>query len=80
LFEILRVLRKELADKDGLPPYVIFHDATLKEMASRYPRTSEALQKISGVGEAKLLKYGEVFLKKINEYCSVKGVGALKSK
>ncbi|KKQ95059.1 MAG: helicase RecQ protein [candidate division CPR2 bacterium GW2011_GWC1_39_9] len=78
LFEILRTLRKELADKEGLPPYVIFHDTTLKEMASSYPRTSEALQKISGIGEAKLLKYGEVFLNKIDEYCSIKGVGALK--
>ena len=61
-FERLRALRLELAQTSGLPPYVIFHDKTLKEMAVRRPTNREQLLEISGVGEIKAEKYGEQFL------------------
>ncbi len=69
LFEQLRVLRKTLADQESVPPYVIFHDSSLKEMSVCYPRSLIDLRRISGVGERKLKKYGEVFLKEIAGYC-----------
>jgi ATP-dependent DNA helicase RecQ len=62
LFERLRELRLELARAQGVPPYVIFHDATLQEMAVARPRTRDQLAGISGVGERKLDRYGEAFL------------------
>ncbi len=62
LFENLRVLRKRLADENGVPPYVIFHDATLREMATRKPATLAEFAMIAGVGQTKLEKYGELFL------------------
>jgi len=61
----LRACRKELADKQGVPPYVIFHDTTLFGMLERKPRTLEELAEVSGVGAAKLEKYGEIFLEAI---------------
>ncbi|MDY6840061.1 MAG: DNA helicase RecQ [Pseudomonadota bacterium] len=64
-WEALRTCRKELADKQGVPPYVIFHDATLLGMLERKPRTLEELAEVSGVGAAKLEKYGEIFLQTI---------------
>lgn len=69
LFERLRALRKEIALQKNLPPYIIFSDTSLKEMATRFPRTSEEFHSITGVGEHKLRKYGEVFLKEIENYC-----------
>jgi ATP-dependent DNA helicase RecQ len=65
LFEELRELRKEIADELDLPPYVIFHDATLMQMAEERPTTEAALLAISGVGEAKLRRYGSAFLEAI---------------
>jgi ATP-dependent DNA helicase RecQ len=62
LFEALRAKRRELAMEAGLPPYVIFHDATLREMASAKPITLAALSRITGVGARKLDAYGEAFL------------------
>ena len=62
LFERLRKLRKELADQAGIPPYMIFSDATLAEMADKQPQSREAMLKISGIGAHKLEKYGEAFL------------------
>ena len=62
LFERLRDLRKHLADTQGLPPYVIFHDATLREMAARRPQTLSQFANIRGVGEGKLARYGEQFI------------------
>ncbi len=66
LFEKLRAKRLELAKAQNLPPYVIFHDTTLVEMAKMKPKTLEELAGISGVGGVKLEKYGEVFLGVIN--------------
>jgi ATP-dependent DNA helicase RecQ len=68
LFEALRALRKELADIQGLPPYVIFHDATLVQMAETRPIELSQMQYISGVGERKLAQYGEDFLKVIQQH------------
>ncbi len=62
LFEALRELRKRLADDQGVPPYVIFGDATLTQMSRDKPRTEDALLKINGVGQVKLERYGAEFL------------------
>ncbi len=62
LWEALRQKRRDLAEEQGVPPYVIFHDATLAEMISYRPQTLEQLARISGVGERKLEAYGEDFL------------------
>ena len=62
LFEALRALRLELARQQGLPPYVIFHDATLVAMARARPKGREALAEIPGVGRSKLERYGDLFL------------------
>ncbi|MFN8423591.1 MAG: DNA helicase RecQ [Anaerolineae bacterium] len=62
LFEALRARRLELAREQAVPPYVIFHDKTLLAMAARRPTTTAALAGISGVGDAKLARYGEAFL------------------
>lgn len=67
LFQALRGVRKEIADGAGVPPYVVFGDATLREMASQKPRSLEAMLEISGVGLHKLKKYGERFLAVILE-------------
>ena len=65
LFDRLRRKRKELADEQGVPPYVVFHDKTLAAMALHRPRTPEALLRIGGVGQAKLKRFGEAFLAEI---------------
>jgi ATP-dependent DNA helicase RecQ len=62
LFEKLRALRRALADKAGIPPYVIAHDTVLIEMASAKPRTPEELLAIKGMGEKRVKKYGPLFL------------------
>jgi ATP-dependent DNA helicase RecQ len=62
LFEELRALRRQIAEREGVPAYVIFHDATLREMAVVRPSTLEELLDISGVGQRKLEKYGGEFL------------------
>ena len=63
LFQTLRALRKELATAQGVPPYVVFSDASLEEMAARRPRTAEELLTVGGVGETKLARYGDEFLR-----------------
>ncbi|MCL7412769.1 MAG: DNA helicase RecQ [ANME-2 cluster archaeon] len=65
LFNRLRTLRKTLADRKNLPPYIIFSDSSLKEMASKVPRTHQEFLNITGVGENKLVKYGDAFLSEI---------------
>ncbi|MHB8428029.1 MAG: RQC domain-containing protein, partial [Acidiferrobacterales bacterium] len=62
LWEALRVRRRELAREQGVPPYVVFHDATLAEMVERRPLTLGDLAHISGVGERKLAAYGDDFI------------------
>jgi ATP-dependent DNA helicase RecQ len=74
LFEILRSLRKKLADDAGMPPYVIFHDSSLIEMATYLPRSQSDFRKIIGVGESKLEKYGELFLEEIAGYCKERNI------
>jgi ATP-dependent DNA helicase RecQ len=66
LFEKLRAKRLELAKAQNVPPYVIFHDRTLADMAARCPRSIAELAGIPGVGEAKLTRYGAAFLEIIN--------------
>jgi ATP-dependent DNA helicase RecQ len=61
-FEVLRALRRKLAEAQGLPPYVVFHDATLKAMVQKKPRSLAELARVPGVGQAKLEKYGGEFL------------------
>ena len=68
LFEALRGRRRELAAEAGVPPYVIFHDSTLREMAEVKPATLSALARISGVGEAKLERYGAAFVEVIDAH------------
>lgn len=67
LFDALRELRRTLAQEGQVPPYVIFHDATLRDMASRRPMTLEELGSLPGIGAKKLDAYGEAFLKAIRE-------------
>ena len=67
LWEALRSCRKQLADDNDVPPYVIFHDSTLRQMAADKPQTTEELLAISGVGHTKLERYGEAFLEVIRE-------------
>jgi len=74
LFERLRALRKRLADEHGLPPYVVFHDATLREMAERRPRNLSQFADLPGVGEAKLARYGERFIALIVEHAQSAGL------
>jgi ATP-dependent DNA helicase RecQ len=69
LFALLRQKRKEMADEAGVPPYVIFSDRTLIEMAAYYPQSSKGLLRIAGVGQAKLEKFGLAFLEVIKAYC-----------
>ncbi len=68
LFEALRSLRTELATEQGVPPYVIFSDATLIEMARQRPQNDETFRYINGVGEMKLQRYGKAFMDVIHDY------------
>jgi len=67
LFDALRECRKELAEENSVPPYVIFHDATLMQMAAEKPTTPDSLLEISGVGQTKLDRYGALFLQVISD-------------
>ncbi|HBF39514.1 MAG TPA: DNA helicase RecQ [Firmicutes bacterium] len=68
LFETLRKLRREIATREGVPPYIIFADSTLSEMSKYKPTTSKELLTIKGVGESKLGKYGSMFIDAIANY------------
>lgn len=69
LFDRLRVLRREIAIRENLPPYMIFADSTLRELAQVCPMNHRAMIRISGVGERKLEKYGSEFLEEIRSFC-----------
>ena len=66
LWERLRACRKRVADEQGVPPYVIFHDRTLRELIVVRPATLEAMLDVSGIGQAKLERYGKIFLDELN--------------
>ena len=68
LWEALRECRRQFADEQGVPPYVIFHDSSLQEMCQMLPRDMQAFAGISGVGERKLAKYGPAFLRVIEDH------------
>jgi ATP-dependent DNA helicase RecQ len=76
LWKALRACRKKLADENGVPPYVIFHDATLSELMERQPENNNQLLQISGVGQAKLEKYADAFLKVISDHKKNKNAAA----
>ena len=65
LFEKLRALRRRLADERDVPAFIVFSDATLREMANQYPVDEGELSRISGVGEKKLREFGPAFLAEI---------------
>jgi ATP-dependent DNA helicase RecQ len=73
LFELLRKKRKEIADTYNVPPFVIFSDKTLTQMATVYPQTPEEMGRINGVGSVKLKRYGTRFLQIIQRYCKDHG-------
>ena len=76
LFELLRTMRKDIADRAGVPPFVIFHDRTLVELAAHRPESLETLMEIHGVGKSKCAKYGNEILDTIRGYSE----GSLNSK
>lgn len=70
LFARLKIIRTELAQKENVPAYLVFSDATLLELATYLPQTLEETRKISGFGDVKLAKYGKVFLETVVDYCT----------
>ena len=70
LYEALKALRRDLASENGVPPYVIFHDATLLLMTRHQPQGAEQMLALSGVGQAKMQRYGEAFLEVIRAHRS----------
>jgi len=68
LFELLKALRKKIAKDKNVPPYVVFQDPSLEEMATTYPTTSQDLANINGVGLGKVQKFGKPFLDLITKY------------
>jgi ATP-dependent DNA helicase RecQ len=71
LWDLLRGKRRELAESQGVPPYVIFHDATLMQMMARRPASLEAMADLDGVGEKKLARYGQDFLDVLDAFDAV---------
>lgn len=74
LFTMLKQLRRQMAQKLGVPGYVIFQDPSLEQMATMYPITTEELQQIQGVGAGKAKRYGKEFLDLIEQYCEENGI------
>lgn len=68
LFEMLKKLRKEVSKKKNLPPYVIFQEPSLEEMATTYPTTKDEMAAINGVGMGKVVKFGKPFMEAIKKY------------
>ncbi len=69
LFEVLREVRRQIAETEKVPPFVIFSDASLKDMCAKLPKSTEEFLHISGVGELKLKKYGLEFIQAIRTFC-----------
>lgn len=74
LFALLREKRKDLAEAANVPPYVIFSDRTLAEIASYYPITPDSLKRINGIGQVKFERYGQILLDLLQEYCQAHGL------
>lgn len=74
LMSKLRKLRKKLADEQSVPPYIVFADASLRQMAQNRPQTPTTFSNISGVGNRKLIQYGEIFTQTIREFCRANGL------
>ena len=74
LLVILKALRKKLADQQSVPPYVVFPESALKQMAQTRPQTLEAFGRVSGVGSRKLDQYGQVFTDAIRQFCADYGL------
>jgi ATP-dependent DNA helicase RecQ len=79
LFARLKDLRKEMAELQDVPPYIVFADTSLKQMAAKKPSTKAEMLKITGVGEYKLKKYGDIFLREISKYCEEQNGGPPKT-
>ncbi|MFA6421938.1 MAG: DNA helicase RecQ [Candidatus Buchananbacteria bacterium] len=77
LFAILRALRKDLADTANVPPFVIFGDTSLQEMAYYFPKDNDSFSKISGVGAKKLERFGEIFIKTITEFTNANKIESI---
>ncbi|GAB4404569.1 MAG: DNA helicase RecQ [Bacteroidia bacterium] len=74
LFDKLKVLRKKIAKEKGIPPYVIFQDPSLEDMATKYPTSMAEFQNITGVGQGKAQKFATPFIKMIKEYVEANGI------
>jgi superfamily II DNA helicase RecQ len=79
LFDCLVALRKQISSEVKVPPYIIFHDSTLREMCRALPGDLQSLKAIQGVGQAKLEKYGMRFIEEISRYTAVHSTGAAHS-
>ncbi|UMX47380.1 MAG: DNA helicase RecQ [Candidatus Nealsonbacteria bacterium DGGOD1a] len=79
LFEKLRALRKELADKAGVPPFVVFSNVSLQEMAYYLPQTTDDFGRINGVGAMKQKQFGKIFLAAINKFAKENNTGGIKN-
>ena len=74
LFQELRALRTQIASRRGVPPYVVFGDVTLRQMAAYFPQSRDSLSRIHGVGSVKLDQYGDEFLTVITEYAQARNL------
>ena len=74
LFEHLRELRKRLAGERGVPPYVIFHDATLRDLARMRPGSLAVLRRVHGIGSRRMEEFGEMLLSAVSDYCQERGL------
>ena len=74
LFNLLRSKRKDLAVAANVPPYVIFSDRTLIEIAAYYPMTPDSLKRINGIGQVKLKRYGDILIDLVQEFCQERGL------
>ena len=77
LFNVLRALRRKLAEEANVPPFVIFSDASLRQMSTFYPTTEEKMLNIEGVGINKLSKYGNIFIKTIKNYITENNISVI---